>query len=105
MAYVLRPHRRFPIFSPIRYEIRLRDGYGTVTNLSPSGWRLHGNLPFQQGDVCSLKVRLPTKKWVSVAAGKVRWVRGEECSIETLVINDESQEQLNDYIQERIRAL
>ena len=105
MPYVFRPHRRFPIFSPVRYEIHHRDGYGTVMNLSSTGWRLHGNLSAKQGDVCSMKVRLTAGKWVSVAAGKLRWVRGEECGIETLVMNDESHATLNDYIQERIKAL
>lgn len=105
MPYVFRPHRRFPIFNPVRYEINHRDGYGTVMNLSSTGWRLHGNLPAKQGDVCSMKIRLSAGKWVAVAAGKIRWVRGEECGIETLVMNDESQGRLNDYIQERIKAL
>jgi hypothetical protein len=52
-----------------------------------------------------MKVRLMVGNWVSVSAGIVRWVRGEECGIETLVMNDESQAQLNDYIQGRIKAL
>ena len=40
-----------------------------------------------------------------MAAGKVRWVRGEEYGIETLVMNTESQETLNTYLHERIKAL
>ena len=105
MPYVFRPHRRFPIFSPVRYQIQHREGYGTITNLSRNGWRLHGNLPARQGDVCSLKVRLAARKWISVAAGKVRWVRGDQCGIETLVMNTESEKALNAYLQERIKAL
>ncbi len=105
MAYVFRPYRRFPVFCPVRYEIRLRNGYGTVTNLSPRGWRIHGDVPLKPGDVCSMTVRLATRKWVSVSAGIVRWVRGGECGIETLAMNDASQEQLNDYIQERMRTV
>ena len=42
---------------------------------------------------------------MSVSAGVVRWVCGEECGIETLVMNEESQKQLSAYIQERGRAL
>jgi len=105
MAYVLRPYRRFPAFCPVRYENRFHSAHGTVTNLSPRGWRIHGDARLQAGDVCSMKVRLATGKWVSVSAGIVRWVRGEECGIETLVMNDESQVQLNDYIQARMKAL
>jgi hypothetical protein len=105
MPFALRHHYRFPVFSPVRYEVELRDGYGTVTNLSHNGWRIHGNLPVNIGDVCSLKVRLATMKWVYVSAGIVRWVEGEECGIETVVMNDEAQAKLDDYIQERVRAL
>lgn len=105
MPFTLRHHSRFPIFTPVRYEVRLRDGYGTVTNFSPRGWRIHGNVPMQLGAVCSMKVRLDASNWVAISAGIVRWVRGGECGIETLVMNDESEEHLRDYIQERIKAL
>ncbi len=105
MAFPLRHHYRFPIFSPLRYEVKLRNGHGAVTNLCHRGWRIYGNVPVSVGDICSLKIRLTTRKWVSVSAGIVRWVRGEECGIETVVMNDESQQQLNDYIQERVNAL
>ncbi|MDH4085064.1 MAG: PilZ domain-containing protein [Nitrospira sp.] len=105
MAFALRRHSRFPIFSPVRYERGNRDGVGTVTNLFPLCWRVSGSLPLMPGDVCAFKVRLPTKQWISVAAGKVRWVRGEEYGIETLVMNTESQETLNTYLHERIKAL
>lgn len=105
MPFALRHHSRFPVFSPVRYERGDRDGVGTVTNISPLGWRISGSLSLMPGDVCALTVRLPTKRWVSVAAGKVRWVRGDECGIETLVMSDESHEILNAYLHERIKAL
>jgi hypothetical protein len=105
MTFTLRQHYRFPVFNPVKYEVRLRTGYGTLTNLSTCGWRIAGSVPVQPGDVCSLTVRLPTMSVVAVVAGKVRWVRGTECGIETLVMSDESQEQLNTYIQARIKTL
>ncbi|MGC4096520.1 MAG: PilZ domain-containing protein [Nitrospira sp.] len=109
MAFAHRHHYRFPLFSPVRYEVLdragFRNGYGTVTNLSSRGWKIYGNLSLQAGDVCSMKVRLSARKWVSILVGVVRWTRGEECGIETLVMNDESTEQLNQYIQERVNAL
>ena len=109
MAFAHRHHYRFPQFSPVRYEVLdragFRNGYGTVTNLSSRGWKISGNLTLQVGDVCSMKVRLSARKWVSILVGVVRWTRGEECGIETLVMNDESTEQLNEYIQERVNAL
>jgi len=67
-------------------------------NVSRSGWRFSGNLPLRIGEVCSLAVNLPTRQRVYVAAGIVRWVRGEEYGIETLEIDDESQEDLDEYL-------
>jgi hypothetical protein len=37
-----------------------------------------------------------------VAAGIVRWVRGEEYGVETLVIDDESREEMEQYICQRV---
>lgn len=54
----------------------LRTGNGTVTNLSNRVWRIYGNVPVAVGDVCSLKVKLAVRKWVSVSAGIVRWAGG-----------------------------
>lgn len=105
MSFSQRYHYRFPVFIPVRYERGNKTGYGSVTNLSQQGWRLSGSLPLAPGDLCSLNVRLPTMKVIAVAEGKVRWVSGEECGIETLAMNTTSQEQLNAYIQERIKAL
>jgi hypothetical protein len=105
MPFVLRPYRRFPICLPATYEAGFQEGQGTVWNLSPGGWRLSGNLSLQRGDVCSLKVRLASRKRVSVSAAIVRWVRGDEYGIETLVMSDESQERLKAYLHKRIKAL
>lgn len=105
MAFVLRADRRFPLFSPLTYERGFREGHGTVSNLSSIGWRISGHLLLQRGDVCALRVTLPTRQQIVVSAGIVRWVCGDECGIETLVMNAESQETLKDYLQERIKAL
>jgi len=40
----------------------------------------------------------PTQERVYVAAGIVRWVRGDEYGIETLEIDDDSQEDLDEYL-------
>ena len=48
--------------------------------------------------MCSLTVNLSIDQRVFVAAGIVRWVRGEEYGVETLVIDDESQEDLDEYL-------
>lgn len=105
MPFALRYHYRFPVFSLVKYERGNGIGYGSVTNLSSLGWRISGSLPVEQGDMCTLTVKLPTNQWVSVAQGMVRWVRGEECGIETLAMDTRSQARLNDYIQARLNAL
>jgi hypothetical protein len=105
MPFAIRPYRRFPVVSPVTYERGFRKSRGTVWNVSSTGWRMSGTLPLQCGDVCSLKVRLPTKKLVSVAAGKVRWVRGEDFGIETLLMDAKAQAHLGDYLRERTKDL
>ena len=105
MPFVLRPYRRFPIVSPVTYEHWWREGQGIVWNLSPAGWRLSGNLPLEPGDICSLTVMLPTNTPVSVSAAIVRWVRGEEFGLETLVMNGKGQAQLGKYVRECMKTL
>jgi hypothetical protein len=65
------------------------------------GWRISGNIPLERGDVCSLQLILPTKKQVSVSAAIVRWVRGEEYGLETLVIDGKAEAHLGQYIKGR----
>ena len=78
---------------------------GIDWNLSRSGWRLSGSLPLQIRDVCSLNVALPNNKHIVVAAGIVRWVRGEEFWIEPLVMDGKAQAHLGSYIRERMGDL
>ncbi len=105
MPFVLRPYHRFPVNLPVTYEAGFQDGRGTVWNVSHQGWRLSGDLPLQRGDVCSLNVILPTNKRVSVAAGIVRWARGQDYGIETLVMDRKAEARLGTYIQERMKEL
>lgn len=109
MAVDQRHHDRFPIVTPVSYEVLnragIRKGYGVVTNLSVRGWKINGDVPLHAGEACSMEVRLSSSKWVSILVGIVRWTRGEESGIETLVMNDESMKQLNEYIKRRIEVL
>jgi hypothetical protein len=73
-----------------------------VWNLSLTGWRFSGNLPLRIGEVCSLTVNLSIRPRLYVAAGIVRWVRGEEYGVETLVMDDESREDVEQYICRRV---
>jgi PilZ domain-containing protein len=98
MPFTIRPYRRFPVYCPLIYQTGLFEGHGTVWNLSLTGWRFSGNLPLRIGEVCSLTVNLPTHQPIYVAAGIVRWVRDEEYGGETLVIDDESREEMEEYL-------
>jgi hypothetical protein len=102
MAFFVRPFRRFPICCASTYQVGDFEGRGTVWNLSPTGWRLSGDLPLRLDEVCSLTVTLPTNTQVYVAAGIVRWVRGEEYGLETLVMDEESRMDLYAYLFNRI---
>ncbi len=104
MPYRFRGHHRFTVSIPLTYEHRFHEGQGTVWNLSPVGWRISGDLPLQPGDVCSIRVLLPTSEREIVAAGRVRWARGHDCGIATLVMSDESEAEMNRYIQVCINA-
>ena len=73
-----------------------------VESLRSTGWRFSGNLPLRVGEVCSLTVNLPSQQRAYIAAGIVRWVRGEECGVETLVIDDESREEMEQYLWQRV---
>lgn len=105
MPFVLRPYRRFPVVSPVTCEHGLGEGEGMVWNLSPAGWRLSGDLPLERGDICSLTLMLPTNTPVSVSAAIVRWVRGQEFGLETLVMNGQAQAQLGKYVREYMKTL
>ena len=103
MPFSIRPFHRFPVCSPVTYQCGLFEGHGTVWNLSLAGWRFSGNLPLRVGEVCSLTVNLPTQETIYVAAGIVRWVRGEEeYGVETLVVDDESREDMEQYLWQRV---
>ena len=102
MPFSIRPSRRFPVCCPVTYHYTDFEGHGTVWNLSLTSWRVSGNLRLRIGEVCSLTVNLPSEPPIYVAAAIVRWVRGEEYGVETLAVDDESREDLEQYICQRV---
>lgn len=105
MPFVIRPYHRLAAGCPVTYERLFEEGEGTVWDLSPTGLRLSGTLPLQVGDVCSLKVKLPTNTGVSILAGIVRWVRGDDYGVQTLVMEKRAQVKLNAYIRDRMNTV
>jgi PilZ domain len=101
MPFSIRPFRRFPVCCPVTYHAGLHEGQGTIWNVSLNGWRLSGDLPLRIGQSFPMTVTLSNQESVFVAAGIVRWVRGEEYGVETLVADDSALDQVKDYIKQQ----
>ncbi len=104
MAFTIRPYRRFPVQCLVTYHAGPSHGHGTVWNLSRIGWRFSGNLPLRVGEVCSLTVTLPPYQLMYMAAAIVRWGRSEEYGVETIVMDDESRDELEDYLDQHLNS-
>jgi hypothetical protein len=94
MPFALRPYRRSPVHCSVTYHAGPFQGQGTVWNFSLNGWKLSGDLPLQVGQTCSLTVNLPNQESIVVATAIVRWVRGQEYGVETLVVEKQTQSRL-----------
>ena len=94
MAFSIRPCRRSPTHCSVTYHGGPFQGEGTVWNLSLNGWKLSGDVPLRVGQTCSLTVNLPNQESIFVAAAIVRWVRGQEYGLETLVVEKQMHGQL-----------
>ncbi|MGH7147599.1 MAG: PilZ domain-containing protein [Nitrospiraceae bacterium] len=98
MPFSIRPHRRFPICCPVTYHASLYEGQGIVWNLSVNGWHLSGDVPLRVGQTCPLTVHLPNQPSLVVAAAIVRWVRGQEYGLETLMVDKQTQSRVEQVI-------
>ncbi|MBK5281397.1 MAG: PilZ domain-containing protein [Nitrospiraceae bacterium] len=94
MPFTRRPSRRCPGQCSVTYHVGPFQGQGTVWNLSLNGWKLSGDVPLRVGETCSLTVNLPNQESLYVAAAIVRWVRGQEYGLETLMVEKQTQSQL-----------
>ena len=104
MPFTIRPYRRFPVCCPVTYHAGLSEGQGTVWNVSLNGWRLSGDLPLRIGQTIPLTVALSNQQRMFVAAAIVRWKRGEEYGLETIVTDKRTQGQLQHYITQLVQA-
>ena len=99
MSFSIRPYQRFPVCCPVTYHAGLSEGHGIVWNLSVNGWRLSGDVPLRVGQTCPLTVHVPHQLSLFVAGAIVRWVQGQEYGLETLVVDKETQSQVEHIVQ------
>ncbi len=99
MPFTIRSFRRFSVCCPVTYHAGLCEGHGIVWNLSVNGWRLSGDVPLRVGQTCPLTVNLPNQPRLFVAAGVVRWVRGQEYGLETLVADKQTYSRVEQIIE------
>src|SRR5262245_53404016 len=100
MLFSIRPHRRFPVFCPATYHSGLNKGHGTVWNVSLNGWRLSGDLPLRIGQSFPMTVALQDQESVFIAAGIVRWVRGDYYGVEALIADNVALNQVGRFIKQ-----
>lgn len=98
MPFSIRPFRRFPVQCSVTYNAGPFQGRGTVWNLSCVGWRLTGDLPMRPGEILSLTVTLPNEQRIQVPEAIVRWSRGEEFAVETVVVEPNAHSRLKHYV-------
>jgi len=104
MPFSIRKFRRLPASCPVMYSRSLAEGSGTVWNLSASGFRFSGDLPLQIGDTCSLTVTLPNEQRIVVPEAVVRWSRGQEFAVETVMVERHTQARLWHYVKRLVQA-
>ena len=98
MSFSIRPDRRFPICCPVTYHAGLREGRGMVWNLSVNGWRLSGDVPMRSGETLSLRVTLPNEQCLEILQAVVRWSRGQEFAVETVMVEPHTHARLQHYV-------
>ena len=98
MPFSIRPDRRFPVCCPVAYQAGLSKGQGMIWNISVNGWRLSGDVPLRVGQTCPLTITVPNQPRLFVVAVTVRWVRGQEYGVETLVVDKQTQGRLEHWV-------
>jgi hypothetical protein len=77
----------------------LQEGRGIVWNVSMNGWRLSGDVPLTLGKTYPLYVHVPNQLSLVVAGAIVRWNRGQEYGLETLVVDRQTQSRVAQIVQ------
>ena len=103
MPFSIRPHRGFPVQCSVTYNIGPFQGHGTIWNLSYTGWRLSGDLPMRPGESLSLTVTLPNEQCIEILQAIVRWSRGQEFAVETVMVDQHTHARLQHYVKRLVQ--
>jgi len=103
MPFSIRPDRRFPVHCPVMYYTGPFKGEGTIWNLSCTGWRLTGDLPMRPGESLSLIVTLPNEQHIIIPQAVVRWSRGQEFAVETVMVEQHTHARLQHYLKRLVQ--
>jgi hypothetical protein len=98
MPFSIRPYQRFPVHCSVTYNAGPFQGHGTIWNLSCTGWRLSGDLPMRPGETLSLMVTLPNEQCIEILQAVVRWSRGQEFAVETVMVEQHTHARLQHYV-------
>ena len=98
MPFSIGPFRRFSVHCFLSYNAGPFQGQGTVSNLSCSSWRLSSELPMRPGETLSLTVTLPNEQRIGVPEAMVRWSRGQEFTVENLLMVPHTHARLQHYV-------
>ena len=99
MYFTNDPFRRFSVCCPTTYRVGLREGYDMISNLWVNGWRLSDNVPLRVRQTCPLTVHLSNQESLVVAAAIVQWAQSQEYGLGTLVVDSQTQSQMEKLVQ------
>ena len=64
-----------------------------------------GDVPLRVGQTCPLTINLPDQHPLFVVAVTVRWVRGQEFGVETVVVEKQTQRRVEHWIKQLAQEL
>ena len=103
MPFSIRCYRRFPVSYSVIYHAGLFEGRGIMWNLLLNGRCLSEDLPLRVGETCSFTIHLPTQQNVYVVAAIMRWVRGQDSGLESLLVEKQTHDRLKHYVRRLVQ--
>ena len=91
-----RQHPRYRVEFPARVSTDRTCGFGMISDLSVRGCKVKSRTTVVPGDCGKLLINLPTGITpVTVSLASVRWVKGHECGLEFILMDQDEQGCLN----------